>query len=120
MPNLHLYIRIKLVESILDSTLFHSCSTKQKCSMCNIKDTCTSIKHQISSQSTSMLKGCMYVLMFDIRVVDTPFSYGRILIANFIRKFPKQRKVLCVLSKMHILHFAFLTLSGRFISNFLL
>ncbi len=37
----------------------------------------TSIKHQISGQSTSMLKGYMYI-MFDM--VDTAFSYGRALI----------------------------------------
>ena len=36
----------------------------------------TSIKRQISGQSTYMLKGCMH--MFD--VVDTPWSYGRVLI----------------------------------------
>ncbi len=39
----------------------------------------TSIKHQISCQSTSMPKGyILHVQMFDI--VDTPFGYGRALI----------------------------------------
>ncbi len=33
--------------------------------------------HQISDQSTFMVKGCIYIIMFDI--VDTLFSYGRAL-----------------------------------------
>ncbi len=37
----------------------------------------TSSKHQISGQSTSILKGCMYIMFY---IVDTPFSYGRELI----------------------------------------
>ena len=43
----------------------------------NIVDTSISIKHQISGQCTSMLKGYMY-MCFDI--LDAPFSYGRALI----------------------------------------
>ncbi len=38
----------------------------------NIVD--TSIKRQISSQSTNGVKGCMYIMF---NVVDTAFSYGR-------------------------------------------
>ncbi len=37
----------------------------------------TSIKHQISGQSTTVVKGCMYIMF---AMVDTPFSYGRALI----------------------------------------
>ncbi len=33
----------------------------------------TSIKHPLSAQSTTVVKGCMYI-MFDM--VDTAFSYG--------------------------------------------
>ncbi len=42
----------------------------KKGSMCKYKIVDTSIKHQISGQSTSMLKGCMYI--FDI--VDTALT----------------------------------------------
>ena len=35
-------------------------------------------EYQISRQSTSKQKGCMYIIMFD--TVDIPFSYGRGLI----------------------------------------
>ena len=46
----------------------------------------TSIKHEISSQSTSMLKGCMY--MFDI--VDTSFSNGRApIVYLFLEEFSR-------------------------------
>ncbi len=35
----------------------------------------TFIKHEISGQSTSVVKGCTYILMFN--VVGTVFGYGR-------------------------------------------
>ncbi len=43
--------------------------------MQNIVD--TSIKRQISGQSTTVVKGCMYIMF---NVVDTVFSNGRELI----------------------------------------
>ena len=48
----------------------------------NITD--TSIKHTISDKSTPMVKGCMYIIMFDM--VETAFSYGRLLVVCQFRR----------------------------------
>ncbi len=48
----------------------------------------------------------LYVHMFDI--ADTAFSYGRgSTVCWSLQDFPRQKKVLCVWSKMQILHFYF-------------
>ena len=53
------------------------CRTKQKHSICKYKTVDTSIEHSNSGQSTTAVKGCMYVV-FDME--DTAFSYGRVSI----------------------------------------
>ncbi len=73
----------------------------------NIVD--TSISCQISCQSTSILKGCMYI-MYDIKrplVMEEDWSS-----AHHFRNFPRQKKVLCLWSEMWILHFYFV---GRYV-----
>ncbi len=49
----------------------------------------------------------LYVHLFDILVVDTPFMEEDWSSANFFRNFPRQKKVLCKWSKMQILRFYF-------------
>ena len=54
----------------------------------------------------------MYIIMFDM--ADTAFSHGRQLIvlsANLFNNFPRQKKVLCMYSKVQILCFYYV---GRF------
>ncbi len=62
---------MRRLTATLPLTLPHQVKT-QYLQISNIVD--TSIKHQISGQSTTVVKGCMYI-MFDM--VDTVFRYGR-------------------------------------------
>ena len=67
----------------------------------NIVD--TSIKHPISSQSTTVVKDCMYIwLMWQILplVMEEHWSC-----ANFFKNLPRYNKVVCMGSEMEILHF---------------
>ena len=59
---------------------------RKKAVSANIKHSrYTSIKHPISGESTTVAKGCMYI-MFDI--VDTVFNYERALIVClFLQEF---------------------------------
>ncbi len=63
---------------LIDMTMMHSVNSALQSK--NAVSTSIKYNQQISRQSTSILKGCMYIMFYK---VDTPFSYGRGLIVCY-------------------------------------